>query len=245
MPNKTQQFLTYLGKSWNNSIPIKSLWEVSITPSIPTPSTNGTNRSGPPDLVSNINNILNVYENGGADNTIRKRFTTVDPSFLINEYTTTNLSFLAQKISMPTDSFDVDYTTVPSMGLRGGYYGETRDKYQSVTVSFFETNRDIFEFFLRPWAIAASYKGLVEDNVATTNIKANMKLIQYSKGNRLDFDPVGRARTAEWRPRKVYNFEGVVPISVPGDELSYEATTIGDLVRDVSFTFKTYSVESA
>jgi hypothetical protein len=240
MPNKTTQFLTFLGKDWNNSIPLKSLWEVNIYQTVTIPLT-------PTNLISNINNILNVYENSGGVNSTRKRFQTVEPNFITRNGTgnTSNLSFLAQKISMPTDSFSVDYTDVPNMGLRGGYFGESRDKYQSVSVSFFETNRDIFEFFLRPWAIAASYKGLIEDGVATTNIKANMDLVLYSKGSNLDFEPSGRTRTADWRLRKVYKFEGVVPISVPGDELSYEATTMGDLVRDVSFTFRTYSVESS
>lgn len=239
MPNKTTQFLTFLGKDWNNSIPLKSLWEVNIYQN-PSPGQVGNQ---PADLVSHISNILNVYEGGGAT---RKRFNTIDANFtrLNGIGDTSNLSFLAQKISMPTDSFSVDYTDVPSMGLRGGYFGESRDKYQSVSVSFFETNRDIFEFFLRPWAIAASYKGLVEDGVNSTDIKANMDLKLYSKGSNLDFDPNGRTRTADWRLRKIYKFEGVVPISVPGDELSYQATAMGDLVRDVSFTFRTYSVES-
>lgn len=240
MPNKTQQFLTYLGKSWNNSIPLKSLWEVKIYQN-PSPGRQGAT---PGDLIFKIGNVLDLYEGGG---TTRKRFKTINGEFLnlIGDGTGNNLSFLAQSMSMPTDSFGVDYTDItPGMGgLRGGYFSENKDKYQSVTVSFLETNRDVFEFFFRPWNIAAGCKGLIEDGDETTNIKANMDVTLYTKGSNLDFDPSGRTRTADWQPRKKYTFEGIVPINVAGDELTYEPTTGTNLVRDVQFTFRSYNVE--
>jgi hypothetical protein len=247
MPNKTQQFLTYLGKSWYNSIPLKSLWEVRIyqNPTVATDRDLGDGPPAPPtSLVNSIGNVLNLYENAGG---VRKRFTTIEGDFLIEAGTGNNLSFLAQSISMPTDSFGVDYTEITAAmgGLRGGYYGENKDTYQSVTVSFLETNRDIFEFFFRPWNIAAGCKGLIEDGDRSTNIKANMDVTLYTKGTNLNFDPIGRARTADWQIRKKYSFEGVVPVSVSGEELNYEPTTGTSIVRDVQFTFKSYNVSTS
>lgn len=240
MPNKTQQFLAYLGKSWDNSIPLKSLWEVNI---YQIPSTTNTPLR-PVNLVNNISNVLDIYEGGG---TTRKRFNTISNNFLTlaGNGGGNNLSFLAQSIAMPTDSFGVDYTEITAAmgGLRGGYFSENKDKYQSVTVSFLETNRDVFEFFFRPWNIAAGCKGLIEDGNKNTNIKANMDLSLYTKGSNLDFAPSGRTRTADWQLRKKYSFEGVVPINVAGEELTYEPTTGTNLVRDVQFTFRSYNVD--
>jgi hypothetical protein len=243
MPNKTQQFLAYLGKSWENSIPLKSLWEVNITSS-PTIKSDGISLSG--NITQSISNVLDIYE-GGGPGIKRKRFQTINNDFLIlaGDGSGNNLSFLAQSISMPTDSFGVDYTEITAGmgGLRGGYFSESKDKYQSVTVSFLETNRDVFEFFFRPWNIAAGCKGLIEDGDENTNIKANMDISLYTKGSRNEFTPKGKARTAEWQLRKKYSFEGVVPINVAGEELTYEPTTGTNLVRDVQFTFKSYNVD--
>jgi len=239
MPNKTQQFLTYLGRSWYNSIPLKSLWEVKIYQTVATPRP----PLAPTNLVGNIGNVLDLYENAGGT---RKRFTNINEDFLTlaGDGDSNNLSFLAQSISLPTDSFNVDYTDITAAmgGLRGGYFSENKDKYQSVTVSFLETNRDIFEFFFRPWNIAAGCKGLIEDGIQSTNIKANMDVTLYTKGTNFDFAPTGRARTADWRARKKYSFEGVVPVNVSGEELNYEPTTGTSIVRDVQFTFRSYNV---
>ena len=158
--SKTQQFLAFLKNGndlgWKNSIPLRNLWEVRIYNNfLTTPSGNVSGN-----IVQSINNILDFYE--GSRNS--RGYTVIRNDLLesFGDGTTTGLSFVAQGISLPTDSFGVDYASTPGMGgLKPGYYGMEREKYGSVDIEFIETNKDVFEYFLRPWAIAAAYKGLI------------------------------------------------------------------------------------
>lgn len=234
MPRRTEQFLAYLGKNWNNSLPLRNLWEVNFS----VPLARAINLDvGPPtatqggavDLESNIQRVIETYE--GA-----KRFSVI-PGFFNSQSNgeVSNISFLAQSISLPTDAFDVSVSNNDNAGgYRGGYIGGDRTQYQPLTISFLETNIDVFEYLLRPWTIACAYKGLIEDGIPGTNIKAGMEVIQYSRqGFNVD----------TWLPRKQYSFQGVVPISIEGDKLTYEPNDISNIVRSASFTFKDYTMK--
>jgi hypothetical protein len=45
-----------------------------------------------------------------------------------------------------------------------------------------------------------------------------------------------------WGGRKNIKFEGVVPVSTPGDTLGYESSNNSAIVRPVSLAFKRYYV---
>lgn len=141
---------------------------------------------------------------------------------------TPNHSLLAQKVAFPTDTVVSNYTSNQNMGgLYGGYYTSNRENYQAITVSFLETNRDIIDLLFRPWVVATSYVGFIED--PTISIKTNMNVTVYGKNT-----------TTDWKARKKYIFEGVQPTTVMGDNLSYEKDY--SIVRDVMFHFKRYYI---
>ncbi len=141
---------------------------------------------------------------------------------------TPNHSLLAQKVAFPTDTVVSNYTSNQNMGgLYGGYYTSNRENYQAITVSFLETNRDIIDLLFRPWVVATSYVGFIED--PTISIKTNMNVTVY-----------GKYTTTDWKARKKYIFEGVQPTTVMGDNLSYEKDY--SIVREVMFHFKRYYI---
>lgn len=239
MPRRTEQFLAYLGKNWNNSLPLRNLWEVTF--SVPVPRAISINldegpvnipaitQGGAVDLESNIQRVIETYE-GPRRFSIQKGFFKTQGTGEVS-----NISFLAQSISLPTDAFDISVSNNDNAGgYRGGYIAGDRTQYQPITISFLETNIDVFEYLLRPWTIACAYKGLIEDGDPSTNIKADMFVTQYSRvGFNVD----------TWQERKQYIIKGVIPVTIEGDKLSYDPNDIGNIVRSASFAFKDYTIK--
>lgn len=238
MANKIQQFLNFLklgpDGGWSNSIPLKNLWEIKLYNNIIATSS-GVRQSI--SVTNSIRNVLNFYEGPG------RGFKSLRDDLFITfgDGTTNGISFFAQGVTLPTDAVTVDYAQTPGMGgLKPGYYSSDREKYTSIDIEFFESNKDIFEYFIRPWMIATAYKGLIEDGDPTTNIKATIDISLYTKQSPTEYLEGGALKLRDWSERKRYRFEGVAPISVPGEQLSYENTF--DIKRKASFTFKDYTV---
>lgn len=222
MPDKISQFLNLVSGKWENSIPLKTLWVLTF--------------DNLPGVIYNVNNILGpvggdlggIYETERVNSSLIK-FPIAENNINDENLSTPNHSLLAQKITFPTDVVVANYTSNLNMGgLYGGYYASNRENYQSITVSFLETNRDIIDLLFRPWLIATSYMGFIEES-SDLNIKTNMNVTVY-----------GKYTTTDWKARKKYIFEGVQPTSVPGDSLSYDKNY--NLIRDVMFHFKRYYI---
>lgn len=221
MPAKTSQFLNLISGKWENSIPLKTLWVLTF--------------DNLPSVIDNVNLILGPV--GGIQGSILEtertnssviKFPIAQNNINDEILGVPNHSLLAQKVTFPNDTIVANYTSNQNMGgLYGGYFSSNRENYNGITVSFLETNRDIIDLLFRPWLIAASYVGFIEDPVL--NIKTNINVTVYGKND-----------TTEWRARKKYIFEGVQPTMVAGDALSYEKDY--SLIRDVTFFFKRYYI---
>lgn len=111
-------------------------------------------------------------------------------------------------------------------------------------IGFRETNLSFTEFFLRPWNIISSYKGLVADDGGLTSssgasywggsIKSNIHLYQLAKSG--GSDPCSKSVI-----RKQFHFYDAVPISIGDDELRSDSST-GVNMRQVSFIYNYYTV---
>lgn len=215
MPDKRSQFLNLISGKWGNSIPLKTLWVLTF--------------DNLPGVIANVDNILgpNVLQTERVNSSLIK-FPIAENNIDDTAGGVPNHSLLAQKVAFPTDTVVSNYTSNQNMGgLYGGYYTSNRENYQAITVSFLETNRDIIDLLFRPWVIATSYVGFLED--PSLNIKTNMNVTVY-----------GKYSTTDWKARKKYIFEGVQPTTVIGDNLSYEKDF--SIVRDVLFHFKRYYI---
>ena len=213
MPDATSQFLNYISSTWDQTIPLKTLWTLQFT--------------SLPQVIRSVDTILAGTER--TSSSIAKFPTNKNISDLsYSNFTASTL--LAQKITFPSDGLGVSTTSNNNMGgLFGGYYSTQRENYNSINVEFLETNKDIIDFIMRPWLIAATYKGLIEDN--ELSIKTDMIVSLYSK-----YDE------NTWAGRKNIRFEGVVPVNTPGDMINYESSVNSAIVKPVSLAFKRYYV---
>ena len=202
MPDATSQFLNYISSTWDQTIPLKTLWTLQFT--------------SLPQVIRSVDTILAGTER--TSSSIAKFPTNKNISDLsYSNFTASTL--LAQKITFPSDGLGVSTTSNSNMGgLFGGYYSTQRENYNS-----------IIDFIMRPWLIAATYKGLIEDS--ELSIKTDMIVSLYSK-----YDE------NTWAGRKNIRFEGVVPVNTPGDMINYESSVNSAIVKPVSLAFKRYYV---
>jgi hypothetical protein len=223
-----------LHRDWRYDVPLKYLWAIYIYP-----------RSGTlNELGVNIKSVIDQYE------TISSSQWPVNIKCL-EEVTDPFGTFgvlLAQNIALPSDAFDISNTDIPGVGGRlGGQYAGNRQGYgaaNKVDITFLETNIDIFDYYIRPWIIAASHKGLIEDGT-NVDLKCNLQLIQFSRDafSYRSVLGVGASKgPTELSIRKVIEFYDAIPYQINGDALSYGDLSMSDLTKTVSFAFNRYSV---
>lgn len=222
-------------RDWRYDIPLKFLWAIYIYPKTPVMSK----------LGENIQAVIDKYEAFSANQwpvNIKCLEEIADPfgNFGI---------LLAQNIALPTDAYDITNTNIDgAAGFLGGQYAGNRQGYggsNKVDITFLETNIDIFDYFIRPWIIAASHKGLIEDGTTEEELKCDLQLIQFSRdaGSYEDvITPLKAKNTVSLDIRKVIEFYDAVPFQVQGDSLSYGELGMNDLTKTVSFSFNRYAV---
>ena len=223
----TRRHLNGLGEKWDNNIPTtKFLWTIDFQ------GRNGTKLSN--GLATNVKQVLQDYEG-------TERWTFLDGLF--DERSDAELGFLyAQSVALPQEQVVVG--TVPVQragGIVAGYYGDRRADYgneNKLDIAFLEQNKDVIDLFIRPWLVAVSYHGLIEDE---TDLKCDIVVNLHGKnpdGRGFKDVPFGDMINK----RKTYKFENCVPITVEADQISYDGeTSQSDITRTCSFAFSKYT----
>jgi hypothetical protein len=230
-----------LHQKWVNDLPLKNLWTVDFQ------SRSGSNTT---DLGGNISRVISKYERRTRDNW------PVVNGLLQNQTDSTGTYgyLLAQTIAFPSETFGVSTVGISdgsgSGGYINGYIGQQRNSYGSsnkIDVTFLETNIDSVDNFIKPWIIACSYRGLIEDGDTLEDIKCNIVVSLFTKDKASynatrDENGVLAIPTRKFEPRKQITFYNAVPYSVEGDAISYGELSISDYTKTVAFAFSHYIV---
>jgi hypothetical protein len=214
--------INLLTEEWSSDLPLKFLWAVDIYGVTP----------------ENINAINDKYE-------VRRpgREWVTPNSATLDYYTSNKIGFLlAQNVNFPQDSFNVSNSGPNNGGFLPGYIGGVRSGYggeNNLGITFLETNIDFIDYFVRPWIIAASHKGLIDDGDDETNIKCKIDAYYFSR-DALSSTVSPRLADRKLKLRKHFTFENCVPFQVEGDSLKYDGMDYNDLLKRVSFAFTHY-----
>lgn len=224
--NPVQRRLDSLTENWVNDIPAKFLWTIDFQ-----------SRGGGGSLLTVADSIARVLE----DYEDRRWSLNGD---LFTTRSDDNVGFLfAQTVALPMEQLGVGTLPVAnSGGFVAGYYSDRRADYgnsNKLDITFLEQNRDVVDMFIRPWLVATSYYGLIEDN--EIDLKCNITVNLHSR-NPSGEDNRGIPFGSSGNLRKSYMFEGCVPINVEGDALSYGDLSMSDLERTASFAFSKYKL---
>ena len=232
MPNSIRKRLR-LHQDWTNDIPLKNIWGINFSARV---------GSGGMDNVGDaVKHYLDIYR----PNTFK-----VDTG-LIDRVSDSEIGFmLAQTVAFPSESFNVSTVGIGDQGggLQPAQLGGARSSDNNLSITFLETNRDVFSFFLQPWVVAASYAGLIEDDTEP-DIKCNIDIIQYTRTAERYADKVsesnkGNNDTVEYGIRKMHTFYDAVPVSVEGGAISYGAMSESDITRGAAFNFSHYQLNT-
>ena len=233
MPNAIRKRLR-LHQDWTNDIPLKNIWGINFSA-----------RTGSGAMVNvgdAIEYYLNIYrpKTFKVDNDLFDRVSDFDSGFL-----------LAQDVSLPSTMLSVSNQSIDaSGGMQAMQYANRTGESHSMTVSFLETNRDVFSFFMQPWVVACAYAGLIEDD-SEPDIKCNIDVIQYSRTAERYGDKLGESNkrnrgdeTIEYGIRKMHTFYNCVPTNVDGDKFSYGEQSLSDITRTVGWNFEHYQLNT-
>ena len=220
--------LDALTSKWEDDLPTKFLWTIEFQGREPGAG-GGVMRS----VAQSVAQVLDIHERG--------RWSFKDDLF--DNRTDDQLGFLfAQSVALPNEQLGVGTMPVAnSGGYIAGIYADRRADYgaqNKVDITFLEQNKDIVDMFIRPWLVAVSYHGLIEDGL---ELKCNIQVNLHSRnrhGENHKHDEMGSSNL-----RKSYLFEDCVPIIVEADQISYSGnTTDRDIERTASFAFSKYKL---
>lgn len=223
-----------LHKNWKNDLPLKSLWTIDFA----TRDGNDTATLG-----KRINTVFSQYERREA------RDWKIEESLIKDQTDSSgnNGYLLAQAVGFPTESYSISTEELRnSGGFLMGYVSGDRASYGSqnkLDITFLETNIDIIDYFIKPWIIANSHKGLIEDGNADEDIKCTITITLYTRDKNAS-SSTGRfnSANAKLEPRKKIVFFNAVPFNVAGDAISYGEMSFTELSNKiVSFAFSHYN----
>ena len=213
-------FLTRLSE-WDYSVPLTTQWSIAIKP----------------DAGNGLFGIIKDHTQIDVSNFYIPTFIQTK---LLNEKTQPNLDglglYFAQSVKMPKESFSTSTAGVEGVGgyLKGIVAGDRLDlQSRHLTVDFLETNIDFMDGLIRPWIIAASYKGLI--NLGNEkSIKSSIYVVEYTRDRVADVH----------RPtRKVHKFSGCVPMEVSEKTLKYDTEPSEAPTNSVTWMFEQYTYE--
>lgn len=213
-------FMSLLGQ-WDYNIPLTTQWSVVIKP----------------DAGDGLFSIIKDYTQIDVNNFYIPTFI---QSKLLDEKSQSRMDglglYFAQSVKLPKESFSpASAGTEGTGGYLKGIVGGDRLDLQSkhLNIDFLETNIDFMDGLIRPWIIAASYKGLI--NLGTSNsIKSSIYVVEYTRDRVSDVH----------RPtRKVHKFSGCVPIDVSEKTLKYDAEPTDAPTNSVNWMFEQYTYE--
>lgn len=219
-----KNFLELMGSYWNYNIPLTTQWALAIVP--------------------------DDYDTSGAKTlfNIIKRYTQIDASGfyipaslqdrLLDENVQPKLDglglYFAQSVKIPKESFSVNGAGIDTMGgYLKGFVGGDRSSMgeRSLVIDFLDTNLDFVDGLIKPWVIAAAYKGLINTG-SKNSIKCTITIQEMSRQkNDRDLKPI----------RKQHFFKGCVPIETSDKSLKYDAEPGEAPTTSVTWAFENYT----
>ena len=221
-----KNFLDLMGGEWAYNIPLTTQWAIAITPD-----------------AGGYGNPERLFE-------IIKDYTQIDArSFyipirvqqkLLNERTQPNLDglglYFAQSVKIARESFSVNGVGIDNSGgyLRGIVGSERLGMGdRKLNIEFLETNLDFVDGLIRPWIIAASYKGLINTG-EENSIKCTISIQEFTR----------EKNSENLKPhKKVHTFKGCVPLEVDERTLRYDSEPTEAPTSNVSWMFEEYTYE--
>ncbi len=141
----------------------------------------------------------------------------------------------AQSVTIPGEGMTTNPTSIGDSSFNGfirGVVGGGRDNFEQIKISFLDTNVGFGDNVIRPWIVVTSHLGMIA-RPASQRYRTNLTI--YKLG-------IFSQKTAPVVIQQ-YNFVGVCPINLAGEEYSYIAQT-GHIRKEATFVYSYYNTQS-
>jgi hypothetical protein len=183
-------------------------------------------------LSNNFQTVLRTQESqAGWEYDVNSTKYLLDGSL---QWQTNNLTgcVFTRQVNLPNETINASNEGLKYGGFLPPATSSNREKYQSLGVTFLETNASFLDLIIRPWIISVGYYGLVARGPQSPkNVKCNFA------------DVVMLAKTGSYSPmgiRKIYRFYNIAPISIQGETYSYAEE--GLKYSEVKFVYDRYAI---
>jgi len=234
MASPFQKRLSYQ-RDWANDFPLPFLWKIYFEPR------NGGKMST---IGKNITKVLGKYER-------RTNIQWPVDTERLDSLTDKSDGFLyAASVAFPSDIFDIQTMEVKNIGgLINGYIGGDRGNYgtqNKLDITFSVTNIDVIDYFIRPWVLAVSHKGLIEMGAGDSeDLKCNITIDLHTRdvstyNQEFNFNDTKNLTMSR---RKRFVFYNAVPFNTNGKDISYGDFSTEDIKHTASFAFSHYTTQ--
>jgi hypothetical protein len=150
-----------------------------------------------------------------------------------NTYQTTKGCVLAQSINIPGESLITSFEGTQSNGFIRSRIGLGRQDFETLNISFLNTNVNFVDNVIRPWTVMTGHLGMIARPKEKKYRCNNVELIRLGVLSP-DKPPVEIQK---------FNFYGVCPISVETEQLNYSSSS-NPITKSAMFAFQWYTVRS-
>ena len=221
-----KNFLDLMGGEWAYNVPLTTQWAVAIVPD--------AGGYGNPDQLFRIIKDYTQIDAHSFYIPIRVQ------QKLLNENTQPNLDglglYFAQGVTIARESFSVNGVGIENSGgyLKGIVASDRLGMSdRKLSIEFLETNLDFVDGLIRPWIIAASYKGLINTG-EENSIKCTISIQEFTREKSIyDMKP----------QKRLHVFGGCVPLDVEDRVLKYDSEPTEAPTSRVSWMFEKYTYE--
>lgn len=278
-PGPIRNFLNKVSGSWDMTFVWPKIWALQFTPRTITADADGTEYN----ILKNIYDILGdkyddinkfISENPD-DGSNWIGYTGNEKSILTPYYKMLNMDpkdpisvptpgaqhfLLANKLTYQEEKMNLANASVIQQlnlgGILEGRAGGNRNmpaESRQLSVTFINTNYDFVEHVIRPWIVAAAYRGFIETK-QLPELKCDIHTYYYAKSSpffytspeRLPGSDVVAMRGSEDQPFLYQEiiFHDCVPISTPAKGFNY-GTDLGtdETMTEVKFSYEYYTVK--
>lgn len=203
-------------------------------------------------IGNKVNDILKQYERQVEGRGSSDGQWPVETKQVTNLTTGEGGFMLVKSVAFPGEMFGISDVPISNDALGGiipGYVSNSRAGYgsqQKLDVTFLDSNIDVVDYFIKPWIIAASHVGLIEQDDSRQDVKCTIDVQMFTRDKSTysgNFDPT-KTKNLKMSLRKQFRFHNAVPFVTQGKEISYGDFTVSDLERTISFAFSHYNTVS-
>lgn len=152
---------------------------------------------------------------------------------LIKDYQQTKGCMFAQAVQIPSEGIVANPEGIQSNSFIQSYLGGGRNAFETLKITFLETNISFVDNVIRPWVITTGHLGMIARSGKDQNYRCNITVYKLGVLSPSESPSILQS----------YTFYGACPIDVSGEEYNYTQVS-APINRETTFVYHYYSLNT-